>query len=118
MPAPRSTPRMLHRAWKLRQQMTPAESELWGHLRALREKGIHFRRQHAIGPYVADFCAPGIHLVIELHGSQHLEQEEQDRERTAYLRAHGYEVIRFWNDQVMNNIQGVMQVIERAVGRK
>ncbi|HEX8993373.1 MAG TPA: DUF559 domain-containing protein [Anaerolineales bacterium] len=115
MPVRRSTPKMLHRAWELRQRVTPAEIKLWSCLRALREQGVHFRRQHAIGPYIADFCAPGRHLVIELDGSQHVKQEEQDRERTAYLRAHGYTVIRFWNDQVMNDLQGVMQAIEMAL---
>ncbi len=118
MPAKRSTPQMMHRAWELRREMTDAETKLWAYLRALRERGIRFRRQHAIGPYVADFCAPGHHLVIELDGSQHLEQEERDKERSAYLRARGYRVIRFWNDQVMKDIQGVMQKISAVLGEK
>ncbi len=106
---------MLHRAWELRQELTPAEKKLWPYLRALREQGIHFRRQHAIGPYVADFCAPGQRLIIELDGSQHVEQQERDDERTAYLKMQGYRVLRFWNNQVMNDIQAVMRVILEAV---
>jgi very-short-patch-repair endonuclease len=118
MPARRSSPKILHRAWELRQEMTPAETRLWAYLRTLRKQGVHFRRQHAIGPYVTDFCAPGQHLIIELDGSPHLHQAEQDDERTAYLRDHGYGVVRFWNGQVMNDLQGVMRSIEMALGEK
>ena len=118
MPSRRSSPKILHRAWELRREITPAETRLWMYLRTLRVQGIHFRRQHAIGPYVTDFCAPGHHLVIELDGSQHLDQEEPDKERTAYLRAQGYRVVRFWNDQVMNDVEGVMRAIGTALGQK
>ncbi len=107
---------MMHRAWQLRQESTPAESRLWGYLRTLRERGIHFRRQHAVGPYVADFCAPGRRLIIELDGSQHLEQHKRDEDRTAYLRGRGYRVLRFWNNQVMNEMPAVKQAIESALG--
>ena len=95
--------------------MTPAEKKLWSYLRLLREQGIHFRRQHAIGPYIADFCAPSERLIIELDGSQHLEQGDRDHDRTAYLQTQGYRVIRFWNNQVLNDIPGVMQAIEMAL---
>lgn len=116
MPPRRSTPRILHRAWELRQNLTPAEKKLWASLRALRKQGVHFRRQHAIGPYVTDFCAPGSRLVIELDGSQHVEQAQHDNDRTAYLAAQGYRVIRFWNGQVMNDMEAVMGMIEKALG--
>ena len=106
---------MLHRAWELRQELTPAETKLWPYLRRLREQGVHFRRQHAIGPYVADFCAPGQRLVIEVDGSQHVEQQDYDDERTVYLKLQGYRVLRFWNNQVMNDMQGVMRVILQAL---
>jgi len=106
---------MMHRAWELRRESTPAERKLWARLRAFKEGGIHFRRQHAIGPYVADFCAPGQHLIVELDGSQHLQQEERDVERTAYLQAQGYRVIRFWTGQVMNDMRGVLEAIEAAL---
>jgi very-short-patch-repair endonuclease len=115
MPAKRSTARIRHRAWELRKETTPAEKALWRYLRMLREQGVHFRRQHAIGPYVPDFCAPRKCLVIELDGSPHLERQEQDAERTAYLATRGYRVIRFWNDQVLNDMHAVMQVIEAAL---
>jgi len=111
MPPKRSTPKILHHAGELRKQMTPAEKKLWVYLRALRASGIHFRRQHAIGKYVADFCAPRKRLVIELDGSQHLEQRERDEERTAFLESQGYRVLRFWNHDVMNNIEAVIREI-------
>ena len=72
---------------------------------------VHFRNQHAIGNYVVDFCAPRKKLIIELDGSQHVEQAEYDRERTAFLESKGYHVLRFWNDDVMNNIDAVLNVI-------
>jgi len=72
--------------------------------------GSSFRRQHAIGKYIADFCSIKDKLVIELDGSQHLEQEEYDEERTEYFRSKGYKVLRFWNHQVMNDIEGVIKM--------
>ena len=115
MRSKRSTPKMLHRAWELRQDLTPAETKLWPYLRTLREQGVHFRRQHAIGPYITDFCAPGRHLVIELDGDRHTHQTEQDGERTAYLTKQGYRVIRFWNGQILNDIQAVIRTVEKEL---
>jgi very-short-patch-repair endonuclease len=82
MPPKRSIPKILHRAGELRKESGPVEVKLWAYLRSLREDGIHFRRQHAIGPFIADFCAPRNKLIIEVDGSQHLEQEEYDAGRT------------------------------------
>jgi len=81
----------------------------------MREDAVRFRRQHAIGTYITDFCAPRKKIIIELDGSQHLEQEEYDEERTKYLEAQGYKVIRFWNNQVMNDIDGVIKEIVFAL---
>jgi very-short-patch-repair endonuclease len=111
MPPKRSTPKMLHRAAELRKQTTPAEKKLWASLRLMREDGIHFRRQYAIDSFIADFCAPRKKLVIELDGSQHLAQKEYDEVRTKYLELQGYRVLRFWNNDVMNNIDDVLNVI-------
>jgi len=92
--------------------MEPAEVKLWAYLRQLREShGVHFRRQHAIGPYITDFCAPGCKLVIEVDGSQHLDQQAYDAERTTFLQTKGYRVLRFWNSDVLNNVNAVMGVI-------
>ena len=101
----------MHRAGELRGEQTPAEAKLWAYLRTLRAKGVHFRRQQAIGPYITDFCAPRQKLVIELDGSQHLDQEAYDAERTAFLESKGCHLLRFWNADVMNNINGVMAVV-------
>lgn len=101
----------MRRAWELRQEPTPAEAKLWAYLRTLRQDGIRFRRQHAIDPYIADFCAPRRKLVIEVDGSQHLERQPRDAERTAYLNSRGYRVLRFWNSDVLNKVEDVMGVI-------
>lgn len=115
MPPRRSTPKTLHQAGELRKQTTPAEKKLWAYLRLMREDGVRFRRQHAIGPYITDFCAPRRKLIIELDGSQHLEQAEYDERRTQYLNALGYKVIRFWNSEVMKDINGVIRAIMQAL---
>jgi very-short-patch-repair endonuclease len=107
----RSSPEIMQRARELRKTPEPAEAKLWAYLRTLRDQGVHFRRQHAIGPYIADFCAPGAKLLIEVDGSQHLDQEEYDLERTAFLAVKGFRVLRFWNSDVINKIDDVMGVI-------
>ena len=107
----RSNPKTMHQAGELRKELTTAERKLWAYLRGDQLNGINFRRQHAIGKYVTDFCSPKAKLIIELDGSQHLEQEEYDEERTNYLESQGYKVIRFWNDQVLNDMDGVIRAI-------
>ena len=111
MPRPRrSTPKIMHQAGELRKESTPAEQKLWAYLRG-DKLGVNFRRQHAIGKYIPDFCSLDAKLVIELDGSQHMRQEEYDEERTKYLEVLGYKVIRFWNGDVVNNIDGVILAI-------
>jgi very-short-patch-repair endonuclease len=100
----------------MRLEPTQAEARLWAQLRSRRFEGIKFRRQHAIGQYVVDFCAPGRKLVIELDGSQHLDQEAQDARRPEFLVLQGYRVMRFWKKDVTNDIDGVMRVIQDALG--
>ena len=90
----RSAPKTLYRAGKLRRQPTPVEHILWQKLRRNQVGGVAFRRQHAIGSYIVDFCAPSVKLVLELDGSQHMDQAEYDANRTAFLAEHGYRVIR------------------------
>ena len=77
--------------------------------------GAKFRRQVPVGPYVADFLCVNASLVIEADGGQHAEHAAQDAERTRYLEAKGYRVLRFWNNDVMGNIEGVMQAIAMAL---
>ena len=107
----RTTPKIFKRAKELRRDMTPTELKLHAHLRAHRMGGVQFRPQHAIGNYIVDFCAPRRKLIIELDGSQHLEQEEYDEERSAFLKSKGYRILRFWNSDVMNNTESVLTVI-------
>ena len=90
MPQKISTPITLQRAHNLRHDPTEAESRLWSRLRAHQLRDVHFRRQHAIGKYIVDFCAPRQKLIIELDGSQHLDREKQDQERTSFLVIKGY----------------------------
>ena len=111
LPRPkRTTPKIQQRAIELRKELTPAERKLWALIRN-DQLGVNFRRQHAIGNYIPDFVCIEKKLIIELDGSQHLEQKEYDEERTKHLNSLGYKVIRFWNNDVMNNIEGVILAI-------
>ncbi len=115
MPLKRANPKSYELARQLRKVPTPAEEKLWAILRGDKLNGVHFRRQHAIGKYVIDFCCVKRKLAIELDGSPHLEQTEYDIQRTAYLESLGYKVIRFWNGQVMKDIEGVIHSIEASL---
>ena len=107
----RTTPKIFGRSKQLHRNMSPAEAKLWRHLRAHRMGDVHFRNQHAIGNYIVDFCAPRRKLIIELDGSQHLEQQEYDADRTKYLETRGYRILRFWNNDVMQDMETVLKVI-------
>ena len=111
----RTTPKVFGHAKQLHRNMTPAEVKLWARLHAHRLEDVHFRNQHAIGNYVVNFCAPRKRLIIELDGSQHLEQEAYDKERTEYLESKGYTVLRLWNNDVMNDIESVIRAIIQAM---
>ncbi|MEQ8309819.1 MAG: DUF559 domain-containing protein [Sphingopyxis sp.] len=102
------------RARQLRRDATDAEKRMW---RALREAFPHakFRRQQALGPYFADFASHAARLVIEIDGGQHGEAVAYDEARTRFLNGEGYRVIRFWNDDVMTNIEGVLAQVEAAL---
>jgi very-short-patch-repair endonuclease len=110
-PKKRSNPKTMHQAGELRKEPTPAERKLWAYIRNAQLNGVKFRRQHAIGSYIVDFCSLKHKLIIELDGSPHLEQEEYDQERTRSLKEQGYRVVRFWNEQVMNDLDGVIRAI-------
>ena len=120
---PRSDPKTRHKAIELRRESTPAESKLWSRIRN-DQLGVTFRRRtcpggrcqgHPVGIYIPDFCSPKAKLIIELDGSQHIEQGAYDEERTKYLESLGYKVIRFWNNDVMNNIDGAIRAIVHAM---
>ena len=98
------------RARRLRTDMTAAERHLW---RALREAlpGHHWRKQVPFGPYIADFCSHRARLIIEVDGGQHANAAEADAVRTQFLKSEGYRVLRFWNNDVMENPGGVLEAI-------
>jgi len=102
--------RTLGRAQRLRRELTPAERNLWSVLRNRQIAGAKFRRQQAIGPYVADFVCLEHRLIIEADGGQHAESKSDGR-RTAFLETKGYRVLRFWNNDILSNLDGVAQVI-------
>jgi very-short-patch-repair endonuclease len=110
----RTTPKVFANSKELRKNLTPAEQKLWSALRN-DQLGVNFRRQHAIGPYITDFCCIQKKLVIELDGGQHLEQAQYDAERTQFLQSKGYRVLRFWNNDALNDLNGVVSVILDAL---
>ena len=97
-------------AKRLRREATAAESLLWQRLRN-RQLGYKFRRQQPIGPYIVDFVCPELKLVVELDGGQHADARNRDQVRTAYLESSGFTVLRFWNNAVFENLEGVLTVI-------
>ena len=107
----RTSPETRRRAKELRKSATPAEQKLWQALRNRNLEGYKFRRQHPLGPFIADFFCGEVGLVIEVDGWGHLEQREYDKARTDWLEGQGYHVIRYWNDDVLKNLDEVTQDI-------
>jgi very-short-patch-repair endonuclease len=101
----------------LRNSATNAEKHLWRYLRGRRLNGFKFRRQRPMGMYVCDFVCLEAGVVVELDGSQHVADARYDTERDAYLRAHGYRVLRFWNGQVFSETEAVVETICQALSR-
>ena len=102
-------------ARRLRRGQTETEKEFWSKVRN-RAFGDHkFRRQHPIGRFIADFVCLDAKLVIELDGGQHLQQQEKDAARTAWLDREGYMVLRFWDNQVFKEWEGVAETVWRAL---
>ena len=105
-------------ARELRKNLTEAERTLWRHLRLRQFGGYKFRRQQPIGNYIVDFVCLEKRLIIELDGGQHSEQIAYDSERNAWLEEQGFSILRFWNNQVLKEIEPVKQVIMEALGCK
>lgn len=105
------------RARELRRDMSPAERRLWWAIRHKSLDGARFRRQVPVGEYFADFCCLKRKLIVEVDGGQHSETEEYDRRRTQFLEAQGFRVIRFWNTDVMTNLEGVVDTIFENLNR-
>lgn len=95
---------------ELRRNQTEAEKVLWQKLRSNRFHNLKFFRQYSVGPYIIDFFCPAEHLALEIDGGQHADSDTQtyDESRSAYLKTRGIEVLRFWNNEILQNIEGVL----------
>jgi very-short-patch-repair endonuclease len=107
-----------HFARHLRRKVTDAEKKLWHELRMLKQDGRHFRRQVPIAGFIADFACYKCRLIVELDGGQHNTAEglASDRERSRQLEMRGFRVLRFWNADVFQNLEGVVDIIRNAAG--
>jgi very-short-patch-repair endonuclease len=103
-------------ARELRQGGTDAEHKLWQRLRAGQLNGLKFRRQHPVPPYIVDFYCNAMKLVVELDGSQH--NDEVDRTRTRFLQSQGLKVLRYWDNEVLQQMDVVLEVILSAAGNR
>lgn len=113
---PRIHPTVRERARQLRSSLTPAEVVLWQHLRLHQLGGFKFRRQHPIGRFIVDFYCAEHKLAVELDGDSHAQQVEYDAARTKWLEQHGYRIVRFSNQDVMNSVEAVVAEIARQCG--
>jgi very-short-patch-repair endonuclease len=105
-------PQVEQAARQLRQNLTPAEAKLWNALRNRQLSGLKFRCQHPVGRFILDFYCPSCQLVIEVDGEIHEQQTEYDKERTKHLQAYGYRVLRFSNQQILNDLPTVLVEIK------
>jgi len=110
-----NTQRGKRNARALRKSETDAERKIWQQLRSRSLNGAKFRRQHPVGPYIVDFIYINEKLIIELDGGQHQQQQAYDVQRTAFLEMAGYQVMRFWDNDVLLRTESVMQAIHNAV---
>src|SRR6266480_2587173 len=108
---------MLRFARDLRKNPTDAERLLWGRLRRQQMDGFKFRRQHSVGPYICDFACLEARIVIELDGSQHVEQSDYDLRRDTFLRSNGFRVLRFWNNDILLRTDAVLETVYQALHR-
>ncbi|MGQ0750389.1 MAG: endonuclease domain-containing protein [Betaproteobacteria bacterium] len=100
---------------KLRRNLTDAEQRLWNHLRTRQMGGFRFRRQHPYGDYILDFVCLEAMLVVEVDGGQHGVARDKDEARTNELNAAGFSILRFWNNEVLNDTEAVKEAIWRAL---
>ena len=110
-------PHNLKNAKEMRSNMTPAETKMWRILRGKRFQNLKFKRQVLIGNYIVDFLCEDKKIIIEIDGGQHNEELniQSDKNRTRYLENNGYKVLRFWNNEIDNNIEGVYETILREI---
>jgi very-short-patch-repair endonuclease len=108
-------PRPTALAQSLRNHATDAERHFWRHLSRRQLRGYKFSRQMPIGPFVCDFLCRDAQLVVEIDGGQHDRNADRDASHTHYLEAEGFRVIRFWNNDVLENVEGVLTSILGAL---
>ena len=113
---PKVTDEMRQRSDELRKDMTDVEWKLWARLKS-RQLDTKFLRQRPVGPYICDFISIDAGLIVELDGSQHFNDKniEYDEERDEYLKSLGFEVLRFTNREVLQNMEGVLEVISEKI---
>ena len=107
---------MITRARELRKNLTDAENLLWQQLRCRQIAGYKFRRQASIGRYIVDFVCFEKRLIVEVDGSQHAEHVEYDNERSGWLESQGFTIVRFWNNEVIEDTETVLETILRRLG--
>jgi very-short-patch-repair endonuclease len=107
---------MTSRARRLRKNMTDAETKLWYALRRDQLNGLNFRRQHPVGPYTLDFYCPSLRLAVEVDGGQHAEHNRQmsDEHRSHWLALQDILVVRFWNTDILKNLEGALSELVRV----
>ncbi|MDU0458824.1 MAG: endonuclease domain-containing protein [Geobacteraceae bacterium] len=113
----KNDPALKKRRLELRRNQTDAERTFWAHVRNKQFLGLKFFRQYSFGPYILDFYCPEKKLAVELDGGQHNlpDGREYDAERTAYLDGHGVKVVRFWNNEVLLELDSVLDSLELTV---
>ncbi len=109
--------RQIALARKLRQSQTDAEKALWARLKNKQVEGVKFRRQQPLGSYIGDLVSFERKIIVEVDGGQHNEREarERDEQRAAWLKERGYQVLRFWNNEVLVNMEGVLEKIREVL---
>ncbi len=113
----RNDPLLKQRRRELRRNQTEAEKTFWMHVRNRQFYGMKFFRQYSTGPYILDFYCPELKLAIELDGGQHTQDDKQeyDAVRSAYLKAQGINVMRFWNHEVLNDAESILTMMAEKI---
>ena len=106
------------KAKQLRSNSTDAERNLWAHIRNRRLEGWKFRRQLPIGRFIVDFACAELRIIVEIDGGQHAEQVIYDLNRTKILQSKGYQVVRYWNNEVLGNIEGVIEALTLTLSQR
>ena len=102
-------------AKSLRKRQTDAETILWRHLQGKQMEGVKFRRQAPIGKYIVDFISFERKLILEIDGGQHALERDNDEKREIWLESQGFRILRFWNNEVLQNLEGVLEAIRADI---